>query len=336
MIYLLRDDFFGEERLAALRDRLGPVDFQSLNTTILDGTRLSIGELRGAASALPFLGERRLVIVRRFLGTSTNRGDASDDASSGSTSRRGGRGASEREQELLTYLPQVPESTDLVLVEDRDFSADHPVPKAIKQLGGELQTGGMPRGDQLLAWVNGRIATKGGRIERAAQERLAGLAVDDLRQLDLILDLLVTYADGRAIQVSDIETLVEESHDLGVFDLVDAVGAGDRTGALRAYHHLLANNVSPIYVLVMLTRQIRLLLIAHEAQTNREDLAGALKLPPRVAQKLGRQARSFGVDRCIAAMQRLAEIDQAIKTGQATEEVAVELLIVGFTGRSTI
>ena len=333
MIYLLRDDFFGEERLAALRDRLGPVDIQSLNTSILDGTRLSVGELRGAASALPFLGERRLVVVRRFLGASANRGEASDDAASTSTSRRGGRGGSEREQELLTYLPQVPDSTDLVLVEDREFSPDHPVPKAIKQLGGEIQTGGMPRGEQLLAWVNRRIALKGGRIERDAQERLAGLAIDDMRQLDLTLDLLVTYADGRPIKVSDVETLVEESHELGVFDLVDAVGAGNRTGALRAYRQLLSNNVSPIYILVMLTRQIRLLLIANEALANHEDLTGALKLPPRVAQKLGRQARSFGVERCISAMQRLAEVDQAIKTGQATEDVAVELLIVGLTGR---
>ncbi|HLH72887.1 MAG TPA: DNA polymerase III subunit delta [Chloroflexota bacterium] len=333
MIYLLRDDFFGEERLAALRARLGPPEIQSLNTTTLDGTRLTVGELRSAASALPFLGERRLVIVRRFWGTSTDRSDAVDNMAGASTSRRGGRGSSEREQELLSYLPQVPESTDLVLVEDREFGPDHALFKVVKQLGGEIQTSGMPRGDQLTIWLNRRVQEKGGRIEGAALDRLAVLAVDDLRQLDLILDLLVTYANGQMIRASDVETLVEESHEYGVFDLVDAVGAGDRVGALRAYRHLLANNVSPVYVLVMLTRQIRLLLIAQEAMAQREDLASALKLPPRVAQKLGRQARSFGIDRCIAAMQRLAEVDQSIKTGQATEDVAVELLIVDLTGR---
>jgi len=89
--------------------------------------------------------------------------------------------------------------------------------------------------------------------------------------------------------------------------------------------------VSPIYILVMLTRQIRLLLLARDAQEAREDLASALKLHPRVAMKIGQQSRHFSIDRCVAAYAKLAETDQAIKTGQATEEIAVEMLLVELT-----
>ncbi len=78
MISLLRDDFFGEERLAEIRAALGSADLQSLNVTTLDGPRLTLSELRAATEALPFFGERRLVVVRKLFG-SANRGDAEAD-----------------------------------------------------------------------------------------------------------------------------------------------------------------------------------------------------------------------------------------------------------------
>jgi len=89
--------------------------------------------------------------------------------------------------------------------------------------------------------------------------------------------------------------------------------------------------VSPIYLLVMLTRQVRLLLLTHEALGRHEDVAGSLKVHPRVAQKLVQQARAFGVERCLAAYQRLAAVDEAIKMGEADEELAVELLLLELT-----
>src|SRR6185437_8479837 len=141
MLYLLRDDLIGDERLAALRDTLGPRDVQSLNRSILDGPRLTVSELRAAAEALPFLGDRRMVIVRRLFGT-TGRAETGTE---GSTPRRGTRSDAERDQQFLAYLPSIPPTTDLVLVEDHDFSPDHPAAKLVVKLGGEVQSGGMPR-----------------------------------------------------------------------------------------------------------------------------------------------------------------------------------------------
>ena len=155
----------------------------------------------------------------------------------------------------------------------------------------------------------------------------------DLRQLDLALDTLVAYARDRVISRADVLEMVPQSREADVFELVDAVGARDRRAALAAYRRLLAANESPVYLLVMLTRQLRLLLLTREAQANGENVASALGLHPRVAQKLGQQARNFSVERCVAAYQRLVAVDHAIKTGLANEEVAVELLVVELTER---
>ena len=333
MIFLLRDDFFGEERLAALRASLGSPDVQNLNISVLDGARLTVGELRGVAEALPFLSDKRLIVVRRLFGGagSAQRSDASTD---GASPRRGRAGSSEREQEFLAYFPEIPPFTDLALVEEHEFSAQHRVVKVVQQLGGEIHLEGAPRGEELSRWIERRVRAKEGQIERAARESLAALPSIDLRQLDLILDSLVTYAGEHAISVADVRTIVQASRDeVDVFDLVDAVGTRDRRAALGAFRRLLIDNVSPIYVMVMLARQIRLLLLAQEALNRREDVAAALKLHPRVAQKIVQQARAFGSDRCLDAYRRLVETDDGIKTGQIEEQAAIEMLIVALTER---
>jgi DNA polymerase-3 subunit delta len=185
----------------------------------------------------------------------------------------------------------------------------------------------------LERWIGQRLRLKGGRIERPALQDLATFPVTDFRQLDLTLDRLVVYADGQPITRSDVRTLVTQSHEATVFELVDAVGLRDRRAALEAYRRLLADEVSPIYLLVMLTRQLRLLLLAKEALERREDIGAALKVHHFVAQKLSQQARNFSFERCVGAFQRLAATDEAIKTGQADEDVAVELLLVELTER---
>jgi DNA polymerase-3 subunit delta len=332
MVILLRDDFFGEQRLAELRAGLGPPDVQSLNLVVLDGNRLSLGELRSAAEALPFLGGSRLVVVRRLFGNAS-RAEASRSEGAEAPPSRRGRADADREKALLDYFPRVPPTTILVLVEDADFPASHPAVRAVQAAGGEVHLEAMPQGELLTRWIGQRVRQKGGRIDRAAAEDLAAAGVADLRQLDGALDALVAYADTQTISSADVRTLVPESRESTVFDLVDAVGMRDRRAALEAYHRLLKESVSPIYLLTMLTRQIRLLLLGREALANREDLAAALKIHPRVAEKLTRQTRSFGEDRCRAAYRQLVAVDQAIKTGQADEAVAVELLIVDLTER---
>jgi DNA polymerase-3 subunit delta len=332
VIYLLRDDLFGAERLNEIRARLGPPDLQGLNTTVLDGSRLTVGELRAAVAVVPFLGARRLVIVRRLFGG--RRADGAGEATAGG--RRASQGDA-RMQDILDYLPAVPAETDLVFIEDEAFDRDHPVVRQIARLGGEVYLPDPPRGEYLVPWIVRRVRAKGGRIAREAAEVLAELVeADDLRRLDLTLDLLITYVGEQAISPADVRTLVAESRDADVFALVDAVGARDGRRAFETYRRLLGSNASPIYIVAMLARQMRLLLLTHEAMARREDVVKAVAVHPRVAQKLARQARTFGAERCIAAVQRLAEVDQAIKTGEIEEELAVELLLAELTGVQAI
>ena len=57
------DEFTRAETLADFKRRLGPPDTVDLNTTLLDGSRLTLAKLRHACDAVPFLAEKRLVMV---------------------------------------------------------------------------------------------------------------------------------------------------------------------------------------------------------------------------------------------------------------------------------
>ena len=61
------DEFTRAETLASFKRRLGPPDTVDLNTTLLDGGRLTLAELRHDCDAIPFMAEKRLVIVRGLL-----------------------------------------------------------------------------------------------------------------------------------------------------------------------------------------------------------------------------------------------------------------------------
>jgi DNA polymerase-3 subunit delta len=328
MLYLLRDDLFGEERLAELRARIGPSDVQSLNVTTLDGGRLLLSELRAAVEAFPFLSERRLVVVRKLFGTPSSRGDPEGDGNS-----RRGRADADREREFIAYFSQVPAFTDLVFVVDREVKPTHAAAKAIREAGGEVVLFDAPTGDALVAWIQARVRKKGGRILPAAAVELASFPVEDLREVDQNLEKLVVYADGAPIAVGDVRELVRQSRQSTVFALVDAVGTRDRRAALESLRLLLDADEAPIYLLVMLARQVRLLLLANEALATGEDVAVSLKSQPWVARKIAQQTRTFDVERCRAAYQKIVATDLAIKTGQADERVAVELLVLDLTER---
>jgi DNA polymerase-3 subunit delta len=68
MLFLIYgpDEYARSEALAALKARV-PADVADLNVTTLDGRRTTLDDLVTACEAMPFLADRRLVIVYDLL-----------------------------------------------------------------------------------------------------------------------------------------------------------------------------------------------------------------------------------------------------------------------------
>ena len=80
------DEFSVDERVRQIQESIGPQEVRAPNTTILEGDSYSLEQLLAAASAVPFLADRRMVIVRGLLGRLD--GDQQRQRRGGGTGRR--------------------------------------------------------------------------------------------------------------------------------------------------------------------------------------------------------------------------------------------------------
>ncbi|HHX43648.1 MAG TPA: DNA polymerase III subunit delta [Chloroflexi bacterium] len=335
-VYHGEDEFSRSEEVAQRKQQVMAAGMGDLNITELDGRRLTFEELVNACQAVPFLAERRLVIVhdllQRFDGARAARGRraATDGARAVSTAD-----AAFAEQ-LVAYLPHMPPSTRLVFVDAKALNASNPVLKAAQRSkDGFIKLFTVPEGRALDNWVRERAQQHGAPITPQATELLTAAVGANLRQLDRELAKLAAYANyARDISAEDVRTLVQATRESDIFGLVDSLGARRREEALRHLEELLADpDAHELYILTMIARQVRLILAAKELAEEQGQGVDAvqreLRLSRRfIAEKVISQARMFRMEELEALLRRVAELDQAIKTGQIEGPLGLEMLIV--------
>ncbi len=327
------DEFSQREQLAAFKARLGDPSLVALNTSVFDGRTVTLGELRHACDSIPFLADVRLVIVEGWLTHLASR-------------RGGGEGKKDAEdepapssrkviEELITYLPQMPDTTRLVFVEPKRIRENHPVLVLAKSdpQRGIVKAFDPPRGDALIDWIIARARMHGGAISFPAAQLLAESVGEDLRLLDGEIRKLVTYVGGRRpVGEADVKLLTPYAGEANIFQMVDALAQRRGQEAVRLMHRLLDGGKHPLELLSMIARQFRLLIQTKELleQGRRPpDIARELGVQPFVADKLMRQARNFSLAQLEAVYRRLLEIDIAIKTGEMEGVLALDLLVAG-------
>ena len=317
------DEFTRAETLADFKRRLGPPDAVDLNTTMFNGRTLTLADLRHACDAIPFLAEKRLVIVNNLLTRLVP---------------RKGKEASTTQKEFLAaladYLPRLPDTTRLVFVEDRPLPVRHPILQMAQQeTWGYVKRFDAPEARTLPRWVEKRVRKHGGEIEPRAAAHLAAVVEDDLRLLDQEIVKLVTYTNAeRAIVREDVDAVVPYAQAAIVFDLVDALGRRDGRTAAQTLHRLLDAGEHPLGLLAMIVRQFRLLIQVNELKAERathRDIAQALNLHPFPARKLYNQATHFTAAQLETVYRHLLDTDVAIKSGEIDPEAALDLLVAG-------
>jgi len=308
------DEFTRAETLADFRSRLGPPDTVDLNTTLLDGRKATLAELRHACDTIPFLAEKRLVIIEGLLTQAADQKEFLD--------------------QLADYLCQLPETTRLVFVESKPLPANHPILQlARKDEGGYVKQFDPPGAKALPGWIGKRVHKHGGEIEPRAAAQLAAVVGADLRLLDQEIAKLVTYVGAeRAITGADVDAVVPYVQAAIVFDLVDALGRRDGRTAAQTLHRLLDAGEHPLGLLAMIVRQFRLLIQVKELKAegaNPQTISETLGIHPFPARKLYTQATYFTGVQLEAVYRHLLDTDVAIKSGEIEPEVALDLLVAG-------
>jgi DNA polymerase-3 subunit delta len=329
-IYVLygEDSFGRDEAVQRLKDRIRELAAGEHNLSEL-GPDTTLSALRMTADAMPFLADRRMVIVRGLLTRLTGRG---------SGQRRGGRGrkpaaadaAVDELQALLDYLAEVPQTTSLAFVEEGRFN---PAPLASAIPRGRAAIREYPRVLDIPLWVRARAAGIEVDHDEAAVRELAALGGGDLRRLDSELRKLADYAAGRRVTRADVRELVV-GREVAVWTLLDGLAERRTDKALRALRALFSQGESPEALLGRdIAPHYRRLLVARELSlATREERArvdvAALGLNPATLGRWSEQAQAFERFELERALELLLALDRQIKTGETQSEPALELTVV--------
>jgi DNA polymerase-3 subunit delta len=324
MFYILygQDDFSLDQAVGKVKADLGDREMVATNTTSLEGQHLTLGELRNKCDAAPFLSSHRLVIVDGLLGRFEVK-QSRPRAGKG----KSGNGLGEWEG-LASYIKQMPETTVLMLV-DGEMKGQNPLLKKLSPLA-EVRTFPLLRGRDLKAWIQQRVKEEGGDITPQAVNLLAELIGGDLWAMNGEIQKLLLYSQERPISEDDVRQLVSHVQEANIFALVDAVAEGRTELAQRILHRLYDDGVAPTYILVMITRQFRLIAQAKDmgpglSRLQIQDRLG-LKSSYSLDKTLG-QAKLYDFEGVKRAYDKLLETDLAIKTGKYSDKLALELLV---------
>jgi len=305
-VYLL----YGEEQFLVnnykkkLREAVAGDDTMNFNS--FQGKNPDVREIISLADTMPFFAERRLILI-----------DGSGFF----------KGAPE---ELVAYLPQIPDTTCMVFCET-EVDKRNRLYKKVKEIGyaAELKRQDAAR---LMQWAAGILARDGRKITRQVMEYFLERTGDDMENIKSELEKLVCYTMGREVITKEDVDAVGTVHVTNrIFEMVSAIVSRNTKKAMDLYEDLLTLREPPMRILFLIARQFNQLLQVKELASEGNDrgsIASKVKVPPFVAGKLITQARAFTGEQILSYVKQCVEYEEAVKTGKLSDRMAVELLIV--------
>jgi len=318
-IYFLfgNDEFAISRKLKDFESDFTDPTSADMNTARLDARSASDNDLNNALNAMPFLAKRRLVLL-------TNPSSKYNHAS--------------LRKKFLEYIEKTPDTTRLVMYEtvEPKAVAKHWLVKWADRNGKLIQAKAfmLPKLRDMTGWIVNETKNQDGQIEPRAAGMLKDMVGVDTRQAGMEIAKLLAYVNwARPITGTDVDAVCMVTSQQSVFDFVDALSNGNGKSAQYLLHRLLESE-DPFSLWGMVIRQFRLLIQAREildGRGNKDDVARALGVHPFVAEKTTGQAGRFSVEFLEGVYRKLLVIDEGVKTGQVTLDLALNTLVVELT-----
>lgn len=153
-----------------------------------------------------------------------------------------------------------------------------------------------------------------------AVDRLCLYVGTQLAEMDNELEKLSIYLGEREgpVTAHDVEELVGVSRGASIFEFTDAVGRGDRRGAVELLRSLLDQGEEPHRIVPLLTRHLQLLLRTQQLEKQRlarDEMARGLGVAPFFLDNYRQQAQGVTPARLWRGLLALRRADDLLKTG---------------------
>jgi len=240
-------------------------------------------------------------------------------------------------RELADYLARPGTATVLVFLAG-ELSRDDRRKKIFKtlQAGSRMVDLALLSEAQTRSWISKALGKRGLGIREEAVESLIELQGTDLGRLHLEVEKLALFAgEGKTVTPEMVQELAGYCRDHTVFDFLDAVLAQDRRKALRLCCELSAQPAGMLSMVTLLGRRLRSLLQIQEIPPTMKlgDMARTVGANPYFLKRLLDPAKRFRRQALVAAIDRLASIDDGIKRSSPDSRLGLERLVADLSAR---
>ena len=302
---------YGQERylLRQYRDRLKTAlcgDGDTMNTHIYEGKDINVGEIIDLAETLPFLAERRVIIIT-------------------------GSGLFKSGGEKMAEYLQAPNETTYFVFTESEVDKRSKLYKTVQSKGYAAEFT-IQDESTLKRWIAGTLAKDNKRITENTVQLLLTKTGTDMDNIQMELEKLICYCmDRDVITDADVEAVCTNRITNHIFDMINAIADKRKKQALELYYDLLALKEPPMRILFLIARQCNMLLQAKELKSRGYDnrtVGSKLGVAPFIAGKYLTQASRFSSAVLQKAVQQCVEAEEAVKTGRLNDMMSVEILIM--------
>lgn len=326
-------------------------DPQGYNVVFLDTRRDNTGKILGEIVSVPFLAERRLIVVENVL-----------------------LGDVELVNELIERIKnnKIPESNVVIFFDSEMSMGKSKRPKNIIEIEDLLKKEKYSQEflsltpDKLSAWVLQKLSARGATISRPALTYLLQNIGTDMWQLHSLLEQLAAYkytsvlglhtpsAPGghpsqegdlqitpkkegevgiyHEIQLADAQLFLDEKVDDNVFNMVEAIVAGRKKEAYKLLTEQRRLGEEDGKIIGLIIWQFRTLismrsLFDSEDNVTSDAMAKKLKIHPFVAKKNLPLVRRHNLTDLQKVYKELLDIDLKTKTGQGEQGMLLDMFV---------
>ncbi len=302
------------EALEALRKKLLPPGLEALNDATLEGATAQ--QITDACETMPMMCERRIVTVRDWAPLMP--GKAKNEEAEA--------------ERMQKWLENPPQTCALVFYMRGEMDGRKKLPALLKKKAAVVDFQ-LLTDAELSRWCARRLKPLGKCLSPAALNTLTYMAGRELTRLTGEIDKLAAYVGDERDEITeaDVREIVPASLEYNVFELLNALLAGDMKKGQQTINSLLQGGQNAVGILSMLTRQIRQLAhmkCALDAGTPVQAVQQQLKLHPYAAKQTARQCARLSADWLTALYEKCVASDYAVKSGRLRDRDALDALVI--------
>ncbi len=185
-------------------------------------------------------------------------------------------------------------------------------------------------GASLSRWIQKEFELRNCSINLNALNKLITVVGNDSWALINEIEKLAAYRQRGEVSIEDVGLLVNQTKELNIFDLMDAIASRNSKRSIELLYLNLASSADPYYLMSMITGQFRNLLSIKDLNENgfsQVEIVKKTGLHPFVVRKTQAQINNFRIDELKIKYKNLLEIDVNAKRGGGLENYLYGLIL---------